>query len=56
MLSLRGFHKKRVDCINMSYYIATISMHALIGRFLVMTGYYFLVMSKHVLKTYTICV
>ena len=34
----------------MFYYIDTISTHALVGRFLVMTGYYFLVMSKHVLK------
>ena len=57
MLSLRGFHKRRVDCINMFYSIATIiSMHALIGCFLVMTRYYFLVMSKHVSKTYTSCV
>ena len=56
MLSLRGFHKRRVDCMNMFYSIATISMHALIGCFLVMTGYYFLVMSKHVSKTYTSCV
>ena len=56
MLSLRGFHKRRVDCINMFYSIATISMHALIGCFLVITRYYFLVMSKHVSKTYTSCV